>query len=239
MSLDYLTETEQQQLLNHVRRVNDPLAKRDAAWIELLIETGMRITEFSRITLSDARASLRTGHLFVPAENRKGLQVGKRGTKTTKRFDHKVRLFQRERELVQTLIDVHVAALAGQLELLENSPLVFSRRGSALSVRSYQQRLQDWCQQAGLAVHASPHTLRHTCAMNILRHSTADNPMSLITARLGQINKRSAEIYVEMRRAEMIDAELEAVAEKRQQRRPGRRVSLRRLRHDYEARAIN
>lgn len=239
MALDYLTENEQRQLLAHVRSVNDPLAKRDAAWIELLIETGMRIGEFSRVTLSDAIASLRTGHMFVPAEHRKGLQVGKQGSKRTKRFDHKVRLFQLERELVQTLIDLHIAALAGQLELLENSPLVFSRRGTALSVRAYQQRLQYWCEQAKLPVHASPHTLRHTCAMNILRHSTADNPMSLITARLGQINKRSAEIYVEMRRNEMVQSELQAVQEKRQQRRPGRRVSVRRLREDYNARSIN
>lgn len=236
MPLDYLTEQEQRHLLKHVRSVNCPLAKRDAAWIELLIETGMRVGEFSRITLADAREALRSGWLFVPAENRKGVQVGPKDEKKTLRFDHKLKLFRVERELLQTLIELHIAALAGQLELLESSPLVYSRRCTALSVRAYQQRLEYWCDQAGMKLHASPHTLRHTCAMNIMRHSTADNPLSLVTARLGHLNKRTAEIYTEMRRAEMVQSELEAVQDRRHQRRPGKRQSLQQLRTEYQSR---
>lgn len=235
MALDYLTEAEQRQLLKVVRGRSCLLARRDAAWIELLIETGLRIGEFAQLTIADARAALDTGYLFVPAETRKGVQVKRRGQKATVRLDHKVGVYAREREALRALLQVHDAMLDGQQELFDSAPLIYSRNGNPLSVRSYQDRLQGWCKEAHLAVHASPHTLRHTCAMNILRASTADNPLSLVTMKLGHVSPRTASIYTEMRDRERVQAELDKVGQARGQegRKPRLRTSqLRQLRND-------
>ncbi|WP_374347720.1 tyrosine-type recombinase/integrase [Chitinimonas sp.] len=225
MALDYLTEAEQRLLLKTIRSRAGLLARRDAAWVELLIETGLRIGEFAQLTIADARAALKTGWLFVPAEYRKGVQVVARGGKATRRFDHKVGVYQRERAALTELLAVHEAMLDGQQELFDTAPLIYSRNAGPLSVRSYQARLQAWCCAADLPVHASPHTLRHTAAMNILRASTADNPLSLVTLKLGHVSARTASIYTEMRDRERVQAELDKVGEARSQ--AGRKARMR------------
>ncbi|WP_374537212.1 tyrosine-type recombinase/integrase [Chitinimonas taiwanensis] len=239
MALDYLTEAQQRQLLKTIRSRSGHLARRDAAWVALLIETGLRIGEFAQLTVADARTALKTGWLFVPAEYRKGVQVVRKGQKQTRRFDHKVSLYQPERAALAELLLVHELMVDGQQELFDTSPLIYSRNAAPLSVRSYQARLQEWCALAGLAVHASPHTLRHTCAMNILRVSTADNPLSLVTLKLGHVNHRTALIYIEMRDQERVQAELDKVGEQRSQAGAKPRIRTKALRGLFDSRSTH
>jgi len=81
MQRRYLTELEQSRLLSGASRVNDPLAQRDFHWMAALILTGMRIQEFSRLTVGQVQQSLATGWLvsrrtetFLPL--RPGLVAG-------------------------------------------------------------------------------------------------------------------------------------------------------------------
>ncbi len=228
----YLTPDEQRQLLRTVRRVNDVYARRDAAWIELLIETGLRIGEFARLTVGQARRALESGWLYIPAEDRKAVRVKRRGERVVRQHEHRVRLYMLEFDLLNELLMIH-GQMAGGAALHDDAPLIYSRNGDPLSVRSYQSRLQCWAKEAGLAVAANPHTLRHTTAMNILRSSTADNPMSLVSLKLGHIDPRTAQIYGEMRREELAQAGLDAVAAVRQGQRSKRRLGMKALRDQH------
>ena len=76
MQKKYLTELEQSLLLLGVSKVADPLAQRDYHWIAALILTGMRVQEFSRLTVPMVQQALASGWLVSPKEHCKG---GKRG----------------------------------------------------------------------------------------------------------------------------------------------------------------
>jgi site-specific recombinase XerD len=70
-----------------------------------------------------------------------------------------------------------------------------SRINKGMSVRSFQARVQHWCQQAGLTVHATPHWMRHTMAQRILARSTAADPIGIVQSALGHKSRSSTGIY--------------------------------------------
>jgi len=176
----YLTEAEEKQLLAHVRRSADILARRDAAWIELLRQTGLRITSMANVTVGDAQAALRGKHLVVRPEHAKG----GRG--------YEVFLNSRARENLRTLLKVRAAMGYGPHP---DAPLVMSRNHRGMSVRSYQSRMAMWCNEAGLQVAASPHWLRHTLAKRVMARSEARDPQGIVQVALGHRHRDSTVIY--------------------------------------------
>lgn len=187
----YLTERQQAQLLGTLRKHAAVLARRDYAWIRLLMVTGLRVGEFSRMCLRDARFALETGWLFIPAEHRKGRQGERR--------DHRVPVTQPVRECLQALIAIHADMGGGEYP---ERPLVFSRKHRLLSVRAYQERMAHWCAEAGIE-HASPHWLRHTRAMNLMRRTTAANPLGIVQAALGHASVASTGVYTRVSKEEL------------------------------------
>ncbi len=185
----YLTEEEQRRLLKTVGSLKDIQAQRDDAWIRCLIHTGMRIGEFSRVTVGDALDALRTDYLFIPREHRKG-----------KWADHSVRVTQPVREALTDLLAVRRAL--GYADR-SDAPLVISRKGEAMTVRGYQQRFKGWALAAGLPEDASPHWLRHTRAMNIMAHTTSHDPRGIVQAALGHRSIASTGIYTGVSREEL------------------------------------
>jgi site-specific recombinase XerC len=186
----YHTDLEQKRLLSTVRSINTREAKRDAAWMNLLRLAGMRIGEFSRLTIAQARLALEEGWLFIPKEHRKG-----------KRRDHSVLVTEPMRVELRRLIDL-------QREFggtgADDGPLVLSGRGQRMSVRSYQARYAGWCRQAG--VQGSPHWMRHTAAMNIMRRSGAQDPRGIVQAALGHTTIASSGIYTAPSKEDLAEA---------------------------------
>ena len=84
------------------------------------------------------------------------------------------------------------------------------RFGQALTVRAVQLRVEHWAQEAGLGFKASPHWLRHSRAMDILRTSTAKNPLQIVQSVLAHASLNSTAIYAGPSREE-IEATLEAL----------------------------
>lgn len=195
----YLTEMQQTTLLRAVRlQSGDVLAKRDFAWIRTLIHSGMRIGEFSRVTVGAALAALRTGWLFIPREHRKG-----------KRRDHEVLLTAPLREALNDLLAVR-ALMTGCTPHREDAPLVLSRQGGAMTVRQYEHRMRHWAAVAGIDEPVTPHWLRHTRAKNIMRRTTSNDPRGIVQKALGHASAASTSIYTELDREELTDA-LDAV----------------------------
>lgn len=213
----YLIPEEQRRLLATVGRCADVLARRDAAWLRALLYSGLRIGEFSRLTVGDAQAALATGYVFVPREYRK--LAGGRGLRRHQAKDHPVLLTAPLRAALEDLLRIH-AEMAGDCQAPE--PLVISRKGGAMTVRCYEQRCAHWAQRAGLR--CSPHWLRHTRAKNILRRSTSGRPLHIVQAALGHTSLRSTGVYTLPDREELQAALDEVDGPAR-----ARRADLRRL----------
>lgn len=209
----YLTPTELHQLLEAARRVNDPLAQRDYHIMATLALSGMRIGEFSQVTLGDVWQALKTSYLFIPREHRKG---GKR--------DHKV--------FVTDALRRHLFALASTNGNPDTtSPLVPGRFGGPMTVRSYQQRISHWASYAGLPLNVTPHWFRHTRAMNIMRTSEAQDPRGVAMAALGHADIRSTGVYTGPAREDVEQALKTVDATK------GQRITITQLRKSFERRA--
>lgn len=213
----YLTEPEQRRLFAAVRGTASLLARRDAAWMEALRSTGMRITEWARMTRGDARLALESGYVFIPKERRKG--------RKGKRVDHSVLVTEPVAAALGTLLEVGEAFGATE----DAAPLVRSRKHGAMSVRQYQERVRFWARRAGIGGAVSPHWFRHTRAMNIMRRSTSTDPRGIVQAALGHASIASTGVYTRVAR-EDLERELHAVDGRR-------RVEKRRLRSHYEAMA--
>lgn len=216
MQKRYLTESEQARLLDGAQRVNDPLAQRDHHWMCALVLTGMRITEFSLLTVPMVEMALQVGWLVSPPEHCKGREGKKRSNEY----------------MVTAALRVHLEALVkfSQAEAKARTapagalPLVWGRDG-ALSVRSYEDRLKHWVAHAGLDPRISPHWLRHTRGMNIMRRSRGTNPLKVAQIALGHASLKSTGIYLDMSREEF-ERELQLVDGGRVSKKAARRMAL-------------
>lgn len=192
MTKRYLTEQEQRRLLAAPKACSDPLAQRDHHWLAALILTGMRIQEFSRLTAEQVRQALGTGWLVSPKEACKG-----------KRNANTYCVTQALRTHLQALLTLSDAQRTGNGA---GQPLIWGRdiagQAGPLSVRSYQARLTHWAQTAGLDPRISPHWLRHTRGMNIMRRSRGDNPLKVAQIALNHASLASTGIYLQMSREE-------------------------------------
>jgi site-specific recombinase XerD len=195
MRKKYLTELEQSRLLTGVSSLADPLAQRDFHWIAALILTGMRVQEFSRLTVPMVQQALASGWLVCPKHHCKG---GKRS--------HEYLLTARLRTHLQALVKLSHELGAGCDVPAEGQPLVWGRnvagQAGPLSVRSYEARLKQWAVHAGLDPRISPHWLRHTRGMNIMRRSRGDNPLKVAQIALNHASLKSTGIYLDMSREE-------------------------------------
>lgn len=221
MQKRYLTDEEQRRLLHAARASSGLLAQRDHAWLRLLIETGMRVNELASIELEQAKRALETGWVVVRKDQRKG-----------KRRGHEYLVTEPVRQCLQVLVRLH-DELRPMVEIDPDQalPLVWGRCGMVagamrcdhISVRSLQARLKHWAYLAGLPDGVSPHWLRHTRGVNIIRRSRGNNPLKVAQLALGHTSIASTGIYTQMSREEYT-RELQAVAGGRMRKADARRM---------------
>lgn len=176
----YLTPTEEKTLLTHVAQYGSILARRDHAWMTFMRHTGVRVGTMARLTVGDAYKMLAAKSLLVADTNAKA----QRG--------YSAYLTHRARQALEELL--HIAESMSERCTLE-TPLVLSRRGQSLSVRSFQARMQHWRDSAGLTVAATPHWFRHTLGKRVVESSTSNRPTMIAQAALGHSCERSTHIY--------------------------------------------
>lgn len=187
----YLTEVEERQLLREPARYNDPLAQRDHAWMVFMRQTGIRVGSLSQLTVADARAMLASGTVTVHDE----IAKGGRG--------YQVPLNKAARKALEQLLRVRRDQ---GFDPIASMPLLMSRKGKGLSVRSLQARMQLWRREAKLPVAASPHWLRHTLAKNIIKHSEAKDPQGIVQIALGHRYRETTVLYTLPDREEVLRA---------------------------------
>lgn len=186
----YLNDKEQEILLNTIKRLADEKAQRDYYIVKALLASGCRIGEFLLITVGDAIAALESGYLYLPACNRKG-----------KKRDHRVYLTKTFRQVLTQLIEIRES-------YNPNHYLIAGRYDEEpMCSRNMQKRIKMWAKESGLDyLKVTPHFFRHTAAMNIIRHSTAKEPLRIVKAALGHRNINTTAIYTEASREEVANA---------------------------------
>ena len=185
----YLTEGEERKLFATINSRSGIIARRDYHWMRLARNTGLRVGTLHGLSVSDARDALASGYLAIRPEISKRKQA------------HKLFLNKVATASLKALLKVRRDMLAARSEMPAGDadhcgePLIISRHGRALSVRSFQHQMRLWCRETGLPVAASPHWWRHTLAMRIMRHSTAQDPRGTVMSVLGHRSMNSTAQY--------------------------------------------
>lgn len=165
-----LNQSEIERLLDTVRQEPSRLAKRDYAIVQLMLRTGIRVGELTRLRLSDVVLSGDEGVLKIRGQGASS--------------EREVPLNSSVREAIDAYLEDRPASADDHLFL--------SRNADPLSVRSVQRLVSTYAEAAGLDK-VSTYTLRQTCGEHMLR-DTGD--LSLVARVLGHKRLETAIKYV-------------------------------------------
>ncbi len=155
---------------------DEALAQRDAAMLELLYATGMRISELA--TLSLDRVDLSRKRLRVVGKGRKERQLlfGAPAASALSRY------LQGARPVLASRGD-------------PGSAVFLNANGGPLSVRGARLVIERWVEAAGSPSRTSPHTLRHSFATHLLEGG-AD--LRVVQELLGHANLQTTQVYTHL-----------------------------------------
>ena len=151
-----LHDPEVHALLRAAGQSGRGLARRNYALVQLILQTGLRVSEVAALRRADVVLHDRSG--LVRVRQGKGRREREVPLNSTAR--RALALYLKSRESVKP-----------------DSPLFESERQEAMSIRSFQEVVSELARRANIRrVRVSPHTFRHTFALGYLRH----NPGKLV-----------------------------------------------------------
>ena len=164
------------ELLEAPTRSTSSEATRDKAMFELLYATGMRVTELVSLNLGDA--DLERG--LVRCAGRTGV-----------------------RDARQRVIPIHATAIRALRTYLETArpfllrdpeelALFLNHRGDRLTRQGFWLILKEWAKEAGISAEITPHTLRHSFAMHMIRNGV---DLRAVQQLLGHAHISTTQIY--------------------------------------------
>lgn len=152
---------------------DDWLSQRDLAMMELMYSSGLRLAELVGLDLQ-----------HVDLDSREARVLGK-GNKT-----RIVPVGNQAAEMLGAWLSVRANHSADC-----ESALFITRKGSRISPRSVQQRLQRWALKQGLNSRLHPHALRHSCATHVLESS---GDLRAVQELLGHANLATTQVYTHL-----------------------------------------
>ena len=157
-----------------------PLGLRDAAMIELLYSTGLRVTELVTLPLRGVDAREGLVQVIGKGDKERIVPVGQTALELLKRY------------LVEARPHHDPKTRAPQCFV--------GRRGSAMTRQNFWQRIQKYKVEAGIHGKVSPHVLRHAFATHLLEHG-AD--LRSLQAMLGHADISTTQIYTHVTQARL------------------------------------
>ena len=175
------------QLADHVAEDDDPwLEVRDAAMVELLYGSGLRVGELVGLDVAASDAAQRAGRGWIDLPSAE-VQVQGKGSKRRGVPLGTQALAALERWLA--LRD----QVAGQGDAA--MALFIGRRGTRLTPQSIWQRLKRRSLLAGLATPVHPHMLRHSFASHLLQSSS---DLRAVQELLGHAHIGTTQVYTRL-----------------------------------------
>jgi integrase/recombinase XerC len=150
-----------------------PLVDRDRAILELLYSSGLRLAELTDLNLGDVDMQDATVRVTGKGNKDRIVPVGSRAMQALARW-------QETR-----------GALAGP----DERALFVSNRGTRLSRRSVQARVDHWARRQGIDVKVYPHLFRHSFATHLLESS---HDLRGVQELLGHANISTTQIYTHL-----------------------------------------
>ena len=138
---NYLNYDDLEKLLNYPDTSNK-YGLRDALILEMLYSTGVRVSELANIRLND-----------IDFNDRKILILGKGNKERYVYYGSKC----------EKLLDKYL-----KMDHRDSSYLLIGKKSDRLNEREIRSIVTDSAKKAGINIHVSPHTLRHTYATHML-----------------------------------------------------------------------
>ena len=152
---------------------DDILAVRDCAMMELFYSSGLRLSELVDLNIESIDLQENSLRAIGKGNKTRILPIGKKAVDALKIW------LQRRVEMAD----------------LEEQALFVSNRGTRISTRSVQQRLDYWRKKQGLEQHIHPHKLRHSFASHILESS---GDLRAVQELLGHADISTTQIYTHL-----------------------------------------
>ena len=175
------------QLADHVAEGDDPwLEARDAAMVELLYGSGLRVGELVGLDVAASDAAQRAGRGWIDLPSAE-VQVQGKGSKRrgVPLGTQALAALQRWLALRDQVAGEGDAAMA----------LFIGRRGTRLTPQSIWQRLKRRSLLAGLATPVHPHMLRHSFASHVLQSSS---DLRAVQELLGHAHIGTTQVYTRL-----------------------------------------
>ncbi len=152
--------------------LNDPLAVRDRAMLEVMYGAGLRLSEL--VNLDIKHLDLESGEVWVMGKGSKErrLPIGRNAV-----------------AWIEHWLDLH--GLFGG----DDDALFLSKLGKRISARNVQKRFAEWGIKQGLNSHVHPHKLRHSFATHMLESS---GDLRGVQELLGHANLSTTQIYTHL-----------------------------------------
>lgn len=154
-----------------------PLGIRDAAWLELLYASGLRVSELTAIDLDDLQLGARL------------VRVHGKGAK-----ERIVPFGSKAEEAIRRWLEVR-PQIARKAPLEEEQPLFLNHQGRRITTRSIRRLLDEYVRAASLRSGVSPHTLRHSFATHLLN---AGADLRTIQELLGHVSLSTTQKYTHL-----------------------------------------
>ncbi|RLV60278.1 tyrosine recombinase XerC [Parashewanella curva] len=160
--------------IQHLVDINldDPLAVRDKAIMELFYSSGLRLAELAGLNIDDFSDHLKQVTVIGKGGKMRLLPVGSKAVEALQNWFA-------IRESIHT----------------EDLAVFVTQKGKRLSHRSIQTRLNKWAQQQGLSNKVHPHKLRHSFATHMLE---ASSDLRAVQELLGHADLSTTQIYTSL-----------------------------------------
>ena len=173
----HMTTRDVDALLQEPLRHDTPEAIRDAAMLELMYATGMRVTELVSLNLDSLHMSPGPGYVRC---------LGKGAKERT------IPVYEQALSAIARYLD------ESRPRLLKDRPqvaLFVNRRGERLTRQGFWLILKSYAKAAGIEAYVTPHTLRHSFATHMLRGGASVRDVQEL---LGHANVSTTQVYTQL-----------------------------------------
>ena len=150
-----------------------PLVDRDRAILELLYSSGLRLAELTDLNLGDVDMQDATVRVTGKGNKDRIVPVGSRAMQALSRWQ----------------------VSRGTLAAADEPALFVSNRGTRLSRRSVQARVDHWARRQGIDSKVYPHLFRHSFATHLLESS---HDLRGVQELLGHANISTTQVYTHL-----------------------------------------